>query len=207
MTSRLSWSVAAVVVLIAVPGAAPGSGRRGGKAGPAFGRGWFLAAPDREVSGFLNGYYDCLPQARLRQLPGWGIPDEAMVAKVYAFYERHRRSKLNAGQVALKLAANTPAPPQLPGGEVYRGRHGYYDGLWWRGAGQQVGYVEGYLVCLGHPPTREEAERLARAITAWYGRNPSRDDRPIADVLEDLLRARRKRSAHPRKGGASKPGS
>lgn len=189
------------------PRAAPQSKRPGEKARPIFARRWFLGASDREVSGFLNGYYDCLPQPALRKLPGWGISDEAMVAKVYAFYERHRASRLDVGQVALEVAANTPAPPQLAGGEVHRGRRGYYDGLWWLGAGQQVGYVEGYLVCVGHPPTRSETGRLVRAITAWYRSHPPREDSPIADVLEELLQARRKRSAHPRKSGTSTPGS
>lgn len=174
---------------------------------PRFGRAWWMGASRHERKGFLNGYEDCQPDKAKATLPGWSHPIGDVVGEIDRYYRAEAGSRLSAAAVALKVAARMAPYRALPGSEVYTSRHGYYDGLWWGGAGEQVGYVEGYLVCLGHPQTRGETGRLVRAVTAWYRSHPSREDRPIADVLEDLLRARRKRSAHPRKSGTSKPGS
>lgn len=177
------------------------------RASPGFGRAWWTGASRLEREGFLNGYEDCQPDKAKANLPGWSHPIGDVVDEIDRYYRAEAGSKLGAAAVALEVAAKMAPYRELPGSEVYTSRHGYYDGLWWGGAGEQVGYVEGYMVCLGQPPTRKEAERLARAITAWYAQHPSRVDRPIADVLEDLLRARRKCAAQPRKSGTSKPGS
>ena len=132
-----------------------------------------------------------------------------MAPQITAYYERHRASAKTAIEVATAIDMSAPRRKAMPGDEIDTRPHGYYDDLWWLGAfgGEKPGYIEGYMVCLGRPPTRKKAERLARAITAWYAQHPSLDDRPIAGVLEDLLRAQRKSSAHPRKSGTPKPGS
>lgn len=180
----------AVLILISISGLGAQTRKPPGNTSPTFGRAWFMNASDREVRGFITGYYDCLPNPALRKLPGWAISDESMVKKVGAFYKRHKASRLDVAHVALRIAANTRPMPPPPGGEVYKSRHGFLDGLWWKGAmwGDQPGYVEGYLVCLGRPADNLAADKVVKAITAWYRQHPSREDRAIAYVLQDVLR-------------------
>jgi hypothetical protein len=116
-----------------------------------------------------------------------------LVQAISDYYHRNLHSTLNTAQVALRVAARLPGRPSQPGGEVYKGRHGFFDGQWWYEsiAPEQLGYVEGYLLCLGRLTTASQAQKLATAITAWYKAHPSREERSIAYVLADQLKSRR----------------
>lgn len=167
--------------------------------GDQFGRSWFMNASNGEIKGFINGYYDCLPDPAQRSMPAWSMPTVSMIDKITDFYAQHKVTNLNVGQVAFKIVANSPVSHPTPGGEVYTNRHGYYDGLWWKGASgdEQLGYVEGYLVCLKRPATNSESQRTTIAISNWYGQHPSKEDRAIAYVLENILKT--PESMRPRK--------
>ncbi len=194
--SRLILICAAVALALSVGGSAQTPSRRSSQ----FGRTWWLTISYQNAEGFLDGYQDCLPSKAQRSLPGWSQTTETLIKRINLFYSRHKDSQLDAGQVALKVAAATPARATVSDGEVYTNRHGYYDGLWWKGSpgDEGLGYVEGYLVCLGRPATMPEAKRLADKITAWYRQHPSKEDRAIAYVLEDILKA--KKDTHHCKG-------
>lgn len=157
--------------------------------GDQFDRRWFMNAPNGEIKGFINGYYDCLPNPAQRSMPGWSMPTKSMVDRITDFYAQHKATRLNVAQVAQKVAANGPVSHPAPGGEVYTNRHGYYDGLWWKGASgdEQLGYVEGYLVCLKRQAPKSESQRTAIAISNWYRKHPSKEDRAIAYVFENIL--------------------
>ena len=192
MSHPFAIFVALILISASPPGARAQRSRSTSRA--LFGRKWFMKASDSEARGFLIGYDDCLPNRAERMLPGWYLPTETMVDRIRVFYAKHKTSTLDVAQVALRIAAGTPAPHKAPGGEAYTNRRGFLDGLWWKGAfnDEQPGYVEGYLVCLKHPAGSSVARRLADEIGAWYRKHPSREDYPIANVLEGILRAERK---------------
>jgi hypothetical protein len=90
-------------------------------------------------------------------------------------------------------------------GEPIKGRHGFYDGTYWKAMGgihrnqEQVGFIEGYLWCHAHLSgnkggvfSKAPAD-YARMITQWYGLNEETDDidekrepTKIADALFKL---------------------
>lgn len=180
---RKSVSVCALMLFVACAGthAQTGTHRSG-----QLGRGWWMGVTEAERQGFLNGYSDC-------EGSGWGISESELSSRITAYYSKRRASTLGVLQLARKISRSTPPPPSLPGAEVYTNRHAYFDGLWWEGVpvDEDLGYVEGYLVCLGHPASKAKAQRIADAITAWYQRSPSKEDRAIAYVLEDILKAKK----------------
>lgn len=196
MKRRLAFL--AVAGLLACGGAHAQNARR---RAPRFGRAWWVKVSEREGEGFLSGYSDCTCSFKGPGSLGAATPVSLLAPKITAYYARHRASPETVIEVAAEI--NRSAPPQkaMPNDEVDTRRHGYYDGLWWLGAlgGEEVGYVEGYMVCLGRAPTRRHAERLARAITAWYAHHPSREDRAIADVLMQMSRERQSKAGQARK--------
>lgn len=186
---RKSVSLCALMLFVACAGSHAQTGaRRSGQ----LGRRWWIGITEGERQGFLNGYSDC-------EASGWGISESELSSRITAYYSSHRTSTIGALQLARKISRSVPPPPNLPGAEVYTNRHAYFDGLWWKGVpdDEDLGYVEGYLVCLRHPVTKPAAQRLADAITAWYRQHPDKEDRAIAYVLEDILKAE-KDSGHRR---------
>jgi len=174
----------------------------GGGPGLQFGREWWVGASHSERSGFLNGYGDCAPWEKGATIAWADLPVSDLSPRIDAYYAKHSKSTLSAPQVADSIGRSAPPPPSAADGEVYTNPHGYYDDLWWKGAfgDEKSGYVEGYLVCLGRPVTKPAGQRLADAITAWYRQHPSKDDRAIAYVLEDILGA--KKDTHHRENSA-----
>jgi hypothetical protein len=167
-----------------------------------FGHDWWMSVGVGERHGFLNGYLDCKFPKPDASAKGYGLSVRDLSSRIDAFYAGHKDSDLSVLQLMDKIDGPEQPPPSLPGAEVYTNLHGYYDGLWWTGAfgGEQPGYVEGYLVCLGHPVTKPAAQRLADAISAWYREYPSKEDRAIAYVLEGILKA--KKDTHRREKSA-----
>jgi len=163
------------------------------RASQQLGHDWWMSAGTGERHGFLNGYLDCKFPKPGASVKGYGLSVRDLSSRIAAFYAAHKESNLSVLQLVDKIDGPAPPPPSLPGAEVYTNPHGYYDGLWWRGAfgGEQPGYVEGYLVCLGHPVAKPAAQRLAEAVSDWYRKHPSKDDRAIAYVLEDILKAKK----------------
>lgn len=88
--------------------------------------------------------------------------------------------------------------PSQPGGEVYPGKHGIFDGNFWRmmKADQQLAFLDGYLDCLKAqrvkaPVFLRPAEWYRSKVSDWFGTKPEdqgairsdREEEKIANVL------------------------
>ena len=81
--------------------------------------------------------------------------------------------------------------PQTKGGEVYKGDHGFVDGLWYRHSSysDRLGFLEGYIECLRHYVAQPSAT-YSRPVT-YYDDNiwdyvaahPAADEEAIAKLL------------------------
>lgn len=160
---------------------------------PEFGRSWWTHLSNNEGHGFLSGYSDCTYAVKGAAAAGANISVRDLSRRISTYFANHKGSALSVPELADRIDHSVPHPHPMPGSEVYTNPHGYYDGLWWKGAvyGEQPAYVEGYLVCLGRPTGLKGAQKTADGITAWYKQHPSREDRAIAYVLEDVLKARK----------------
>jgi hypothetical protein len=157
---------------------------------------WWERAPREERFGFLAGVVDCMRAERgqeaYRQLK-WDVLEPATGA-YYADHPSERNAPVL--DVFTMLALGRPRPPRLGGGEVWEGKHGFFDGQYWVEASQdrRLGFVEGYLECASTLP--QFAGRFPRfavyysaEITKWYGTKPPEWNEeklsvPIADVLK-----------------------
>lgn len=153
-----------------------------------FGRQWWLSVSNDESRGFLDGYADCT-FAEKGSAAGADISVWELSARISSYYEKYKSSRISVPRLADRIDHAVPSQTRMSGGEMDNRPHGYYDGLWWKGASdnEQVGYVEGYLVCLGHPAGESESRKIANAITAWYKKPSSQEDCAIAYVLEDTV--------------------
>lgn len=159
-----------------------------------YGGKWWLSVASLEQRGYINGDTDCY----IWELGGKARAGSAtgdVQAFVNRFYEDPPHWPVPMFRVILMFdtrhAASHKASPS--GGEVWNGPHGYWDGLWWKGAGypntlEQLGYVEGYLACYqgeAHSPKGTFSKPPAQyvsLITGWY-KTTGREDAKIADVL------------------------
>ena len=165
---------------------------------------WWLEMTQQEQSGFLNGYFDCYAYeykgpARFTNHPPAIARD--LVTKFYK--ENPLRLNELVSNVFLRLRDSPGNLIDDMNGEPIKGRHGYYDGLYWMqisaDAGpqlEQIGFVEGYLTChalLDHNwggAFSKAAAEYVRLITQWYGFNRDTDavnarrqPKAIAEVL------------------------
>ena len=191
--SFLSWATVATVLTLAGSAFSQQIGSRG-RAMSYDGK-WWLSVSSLEQRGSINRDFDCdtwelgdklAPNATAKDAqkfvsqfyqdpPNWHLP---VFRVIHTFYSRHAEA-LQKGSRA--------------GGETWSEPHGYWDGLWWKGAGypnilEQLGYVEGYLACyegeahsLKGTFSKPPAEYVS-VITDWYKRT-GKEDAKIADVL------------------------
>jgi len=81
--------------------------------------------------------------------------------------------------------------PQTKGGEVYRNRHGFLNGFWYRtgSPSERFGFIEGYVACLRHYVTHPAAsysqaiEYYDARISEYIAAHSNTDDEAIADIL------------------------
>ena len=156
---------------------------------------WWLSVSSLEQRGYINGAFDCdtwelgdrsAPNSTAKDVqkfvsqfyedpPNWHLP---VFRVIRTFYSRHAEARQKGSRT---------------GGEAWSGPHGYWDGLWWKGAGypnilEQLGYVEGYLACYqGEAPSpkgtfSKSAGQYVSLITGWY-KTTGKEDAKIADVL------------------------
>ena len=92
----------------------------------------------------------------------------------------------------LKEINRTGKPRLVPkGGEDWKESHGYYDGLWWRGASppEQLGFVEGYLSCYStEMPSAsgmfsKSAPDYVRLMNSYMKGHAHSDEEKLADIL------------------------
>lgn len=138
---------------------------------------WQLrSAPEQE--GFIFGFGDCYADPagqKIRIL----LDDSEIRIAMGTYFQGHE--KLHTRPVAQVLKdiwsghISVPEAKRAAAGEGWRERHGYFDGLWWKGSSptEQLGFVEGYITCHNTEhrkaqPLRLPAASYVQSITAWY---------------------------------------
>jgi len=164
---------------------------------------WWLSISPGERSGFLNGYLDCYTYEYKGPAEFTVNPPAVARDLVTEFYEASPCRLSESVPDALNRFSNRHVEKVTPtGGQPIKGRHGFYDGTYWKqisaigGKAEQLGFVEGYLCCHSHV-ARNEGGIFSKApseyvplITRWYGFveetgdvNAKREPAKIADVV------------------------
>jgi hypothetical protein len=188
----------AALYLLSIGICAERQGREGGQYG--YDGKWWLSISGREQDGFVSGYYDCYTY-EYKGPDRYTTKSFIEYRRLITEYYRNEPSKQTL-PVPEAIHQLRDRPGEKPAaGETTSGRHGYFDGLYWKqisalgGTEKEVGFVEGYLAChaqLGHNRggafSKAPAE-YAALITQWYGLqedgdiNEKREAVKVADVL------------------------
>ncbi|HXZ41598.1 MAG TPA: hypothetical protein VEG68_12725 [Terriglobales bacterium] len=163
---------------------------------------WWLSVSPTEREGFLDGYIDCYIYEYKGPARFTTISLDEARDLVTRFYEDNPSHLDEPVSDVLDRFRDHPGE-KLPrdDGEPIKGRHGFYDGTYWKqisldGKAQQLGFVGGHLWCHEHLSrnkggmfSKSPAEYRA-LITQWYRLNEEtgdidakREPMKIADVL------------------------
>lgn len=139
---------------------------------------WWQLRTTAEQEGFIFGFGECYADPagqKIRMLSD----DAEMRIAVSTYYQGNQKLRTRpVAQVLKDIWAghiSVPQARQAAAGEGWRERHGYFDGLWWKGSNntEQQGFVEGYIAC--HNTEQRKAKPLqlqpanyAQSISAWY---------------------------------------
>jgi hypothetical protein len=139
-------------------------------------------------SGFLDGVADYLLSHDVRWMENTSSAQNSLISE---FYKRDPRNlAVLVPDAWRRVLTESPPPPPLPGGEVYEGPHGYYDGAWYKmgDIDERIAYLEAYLWCLrtygkqpaaAYPSTLDYYDqRIWDYIDAQHAY-----DEPVADIL------------------------
>lgn len=155
------------------------------------GRWWGTISP-AERSGYIDGYEDCYVYDAKGVHTATGWTSNQFAQAVDAYYREHRDERTSLVSVVLKAINRTGKSRPIPkGGEEWKERHGYYDGLWWRGSSplEQLGYVEGYLSCdsteVSNPARifSKSARAYVRLLNTYMKDHLHSDEEKVADIL------------------------
>lgn len=160
---------------------------------------WWLSISAEEQQSYQLGYGDCCVDSLKSKRPPY--VENRKLARLIT--EKYRSGKATSGELVPAVmkrvwAANAgrKAPPLPKGGETWTEPHGYFDGLWWKGASdaEKLGFVEGETDCFNEEGTSQFRFPLAPSdYVKWldeaYGLDQnsstsrSPEDAKIADVL------------------------
>jgi hypothetical protein len=177
---------------------------------------WWLSVSPREQSGFVAGYVDCYAD----EYKGPARFQHKSLASYRNLITQHfegnsSRQNERVSEVLYQLRDRTGEKGMPAGGEVSRGRHSYFDGLYWMqisvgGHDEQLGFVEGFLSCYVALPRDQSGvlskmpEEYRSLISQWYrfdersgDIDASRQPEKIADVLLKFRDPPAKRSGNP----------
>lgn len=164
---------------------------------------WWLSVTRAERSGFLNGYFDCYTYEYRGPARFTANPPEIAQELVTRFYEGSpSRLSEPVPEVFYRFRDRPGERSTATDGQPIKGRHGFYDGTYWKqisalgGEAAQLGFVQGYLWCHAHLSrntggvfSKPPSEYVA-LITRWYGFvegtgdiDAKREPAKIADVL------------------------
>jgi len=185
---------------------------------PALDGTWWHTASKDQRTGFLAGYIDCaVYDGKEKDLVNvsWNVV-EPMVT---AFYDSHS-DQIHALVASVFLNVSRGQKQDSDGGEQYAGRHGIFDGEYWRQSthDHRLGFVEGYIDCIQTVPANKahfsrDAELYVTRLSRWYGisdqdpgiLNNSRARTKIADaLLRDRDQITKKVTAKAKSGGGEK---
>jgi hypothetical protein len=164
---------------------------------------WWLSISPAERSGFLNGYFDCYTYEYKGPARFTVNPPAIARDLITKFYEGSpSRLSEPVPKVFYRFRNHPGEKTTATDGQPIKGRHGFYDGTYWKqisalgGKAEQLGFVQGYLWChvrlsrdRGGVFSRPPSEYVA-LITRWYGFvedtgdiDAKREPAKIADVL------------------------
>lgn len=164
---------------------------------------WWLSISPAERSGFLNGYFDCYTYEYKGPAKFTINPPAIARGLITKFYEGNpSRLTEPVPDAFFRFRDRAGEKSAATGGEPVKGRHGFYDGTYWKqisalgGDAEQLGFIEGYLWCHAHL-SRNEGGVFSKApslyvslISGWYGFvtdtgdiDAKREPAKIADVL------------------------
>jgi len=139
---------------------------------------WWQLRTAPEQEGFIFGFGDCYADPggqKIRIL----LDDSEIRIAMGTYFQGHE--KLHTRPVAQVLKdiwsghISVPEAKRAAAGEGWRERHGYFDGLWWKGSSptEQLGFVEGYIACHNTEhrkvqPLRLPAASYVQSINKWY---------------------------------------
>jgi hypothetical protein len=138
---------------------------------------WWQLRTAPEQEGFIFGYGDCYADPagqKIRML----VDDATLRIAVSTYYQGHQKFRTRpVAQVLKDIWAghiSVPEAKHAAAGQGWRERHGYFDGLWWKGSNstEQLGFVEGYVACHGEQrkakPLQFQPASYVQSISAWY---------------------------------------
>ena len=139
---------------------------------------WWQMRTAAEQEGFIFGFGDCYADPggqKIRML----LDDSEVRIAMGTYFQGNE--KLRTRPVAQVLKGiwsghiSVPEAKRAAAGGGWRERHGYFDGLWWKGSNptEQLGFVEGYIACHNTEqrkakPLRLPATSYVPSINAWY---------------------------------------
>jgi hypothetical protein len=165
---------------------------------------WWLAANPGETSGFINGVADCMTWEAHKQ--GYSATPEQLGDKITAFYKANPGSKSATVLEAWQRVSSSPKQVPVPkGGEAWNNPHWYLNGDWWAQSGQteQIGFLEGYLWCMGTQVEEPHPRYSKPASFYWEKSTPS--SLRIRRWPTRLLRRRLHGSRTPARGASIHP--
>ena len=153
---------------------------------------WWAIISAEERSGYVNGFEDCYvyDAKGIHTATGWTA--QQYVQAVSERYDRQPdQRKMLVSEVLKEINRTGKSRPVHKGGEEWKEKHGYYDGLWWRGASAdgQLGFIEGYLSCYstemaGASPVFLKAARdYVSLMDSYMGSHAHSDEERLADIL------------------------
>jgi hypothetical protein len=159
---------------------------------------WWQMRTAPEQEGFIFGYGDCYADSagqKIRMV----VDDATMRIAVSTYYQGHQNTRTRpVAQVLKDIWAghiSVPEAQHAAAGEGWRQRHGYFDGLWWKGSSstEQQGFVEGYVACHNEQKKAKllqlQPANYVQSVSAWYAAPgdesvaAQRRAEKIADVL------------------------
>jgi len=163
------------------------------------GRWWFSISAGEQQS-YQLGYGGCYVDSLKLKRP----PDVENRKLAQLITTSYRDGKAGSGELVLAVmkrvwaeSVGKKAPPLPKGGETWTEPHGYFDGLWWKGASaeEKLGFVEGATDCFNEEESSHIRFPLARSeYVKWldeaYGLEQNSsvprllEDTKIADVLQ-----------------------
>lgn len=167
---------------------------------------WWLSIDKDQKIGFLSGYADCViydvHKSGLNHFSA--VNEESRLSKYYLDHSNMRSMEVES--LLWKLWAGSKPISYPPKGETYKGKHGFFDGDYWRQAtpNHRLGFIKGYLYCqkkYSKPMGifTNSPEWYVDQISKWYGMksadsdeiDESKLDEKIAHVLYSLKDKRR----------------
>lgn len=145
---------------------------------------WWLSVSKSQRISFLDGYFDCLVNDVVDNIPKPDCPTPTIEGGITAYYKTHQ-SELGVEVIAIYFSLCGPGSDQksAPNGEVYSGKHGFFSGDYWQQLenDERLGFIQGYTECqkkYNKPIASFTQSQIwySTQISQWYGVDPNDSD-------------------------------